>query len=575
MINKIIRLIGTIKGFAAKHKIISILAVVIILGGGYWWYQSAKSTGGINHYVLAEATSGTVITSVAGTGQISASDQIDIKPEVSGKIVYLNIPKGSDVKEGTLLAQIESRDALKAVQSAENDLQGAQLSTQDISGAAKDDLDLSYSNGLDALTTTLGDLTSMKSDLDNIFLQSSYNGSDSDINYYLNFVNFYDDKNKDTSFWTVDAKKKYSDMQKEIDSVELTGWAINKNSQSAQIDNSINDTYVATKTFLDLIRQTSNLVQRYQKISATQSLTTPIKTATTTTQMTQLSSSLALLVKDVNALSAAKADILAKKEAFSKIGVNTQSQNLNIQQYKNALANAKDNLAKYYIYAPIDGTISASDSTIRVGDTVSSGTLLGSIITQKKIIGISLNEVDAVKIKKGQKATIAFDALPTLSATGSVIDIDSVGTVSQGVVSYGAKIALDIMDTQIKSGMSGSVNVITETKQNVLTVPNSAVKSKSGNYYVLVLSQKQDLTSPTASQGFLSEIAPIQKTVEIGIADDINTEIISGLSEGDQVVSRTISGVKTSASNTSTGGVNGATRTLFTAGGGGGVRPGN
>ncbi|MCX6721512.1 MAG: hypothetical protein NT026_02865 [Candidatus Staskawiczbacteria bacterium] len=100
--------------------------------------------------------------------------------------------------------------------------------------------------------------------------------------------------------------------------------------------------------------------------------------------------------------------------------------------------------------------------------------------------------------------------------------------------------------------MSASANIITDTQQNVLTVPNSAVKTKNGSHYVLVLSQKQDLTSSTASQGFSSTVAPTQKTVEIGVADDTSTQITSGLAEGDQVVTRTITSTKTAATTRAT-----------------------
>ena len=176
----------------------------------------------------------------------------------------------------------------------------------------------------------------------------------------------------------------------------------------------------------------------------------------------------------------------------------------------------------------------------------------------------------------GDKAILTFDAVDGLSIAGQVTEIDTIGTVSQGVVSYNVKITFATQDSRIKPGMSVSANVITETKQNVLTVPNSAVKTKSGNYYVLVLGQKEDLTSSSANQGFVSAVAPLQKTVQIGVADDTNTEIISGLSEGDQVVVRTISGTTAAAAASSTSGAgrttsgatSGANRSLFSTGGG-------
>jgi hypothetical protein len=136
------------------------------------------------------------------------------------------------------------------------------------------------------------------------------------------------------------------------------------------------------------------------------------------------------------------------------------------------------------------------------------------------------------------------------------------------------KIVFDTQDDRVKSGMSASANIITDTQQNILTVPNSAVKIKNGNHYVLVLNQKQDLTDPTAIQGFTSAVAPTQKTVEIGVADDTNTQITSGLSEGDQVVTRTITSAKTTTSTATSTSRTTRTATQAITGGGAGGPPG-
>ncbi len=556
-----------------KHKKISAIVILCLLAGGYWWYHSSTTASAETRYVLAAAEKGTIISSVSGTGQVSALNQIDMKPEVSGKLVYLNMQKGTEVKAGTLLAQIDSRNAQKTVQSAENDLANAQLSTTDVKGTANDALSASYDSGLNALTNTFKDLATIKANLNSFFDQSSYNGADSDINYYLNFVKFYAGNSADLSYWNSDAKKKYDEMQIKLSAIQQQGWLLGKNSSPSQIDKSISDTYSVTEAYLDLIRQAFNLAQEYQNTLSSGSLTTPIKTATTSTQITNLSSAVSSLSTDTSALLSAKTDITAKEQAVSKIDVSAQSQNLSIQQYKNALADAKDALAKYYIYAQIDGVISAADTAVNIGDTVSSGTALGSIITKQQILEISLSETDIPKIKLGNKVSVTFDAISDLTISGKVTEIDTVGTVSQGVVNYNVKITFDTQDDRVKPGMSASANIITDTQQNVLTVPNSAVKTKNGSSYVLVLSQKQDLTSSTAVQGFVSISAPTQKTVEIGAADDTNTQIKSGLSEGDQVVTRTISGTKTTAVTTSSSATSRTTRQAtqgLTGGGPGG-----
>jgi len=156
-----------------------------------------------------------------------------------------------------------------------------------------------------------------------------------------------------------------------------------------------------------------------------------------------------------------------------------------------------------------------------------------------------------------------------------VAEIDTLGTVTQGVVSYNVKINFDTQDARVKPGMSVNAAIITEAKQNVLYVPNSAIKTSGTTYYVLTLDSSQ--TQPaTGGQGVTSSAAPQQVTVEIGSANDTSTEITSGLNEGDQVITRTIAASATQASTssglfwilggnrTSTTGSTGATRQTTT-----------
>jgi HlyD family secretion protein len=172
--------------------------------------------------------------------------------------------------------------------------------------------------------------------------------------------------------------------------------------------------------------------------------------------------------------------------------------------------------------------------------------VVATIVSAKKIADISLNEVDVSKISVGNKATLTFDAIEGLNISGEVTEIDQVGTVTQGVVTYNVKIVFDTDDIRIKPGMSVSAAIITEVKSNVLTVPNGAIKSSGGTSYVLVFDPP--LAAGTSGPvGIASALAPIEKTVEVGTSNDTETEILSGISEGQQVVSRTISATAASS----------------------------
>jgi len=169
---------------------------------------------------------------------------------------------------------------------------------------------------------------------------------------------------------------------------------------------------------------------------------------------------------------------------------------------------------------------------------------LATLITRQKIAQISLNEIDAAKVKAGQKATLAFDALPDISITGKVAEVDTVGTASQGVVSYGVKIALDSGEDAIKPGYSVTADIITDVKQDVLVLPNGAIKSQGDSYYVELVDINGD--SQFARQllasvsGTILQESPNTQQVETGLSNDVSTEIVSGLKEGDIVVAYTI-----------------------------------
>ena len=136
----------------------------------------------------------------------------------------------------------------------------------------------------------------------------------------------------------------------------------------------------------------------------------------------------------------------------------------------------------------------------------------------------------------GNKATLTFDAIDGLNITGQVAEIDAIGAVTQGVVTYNVKIVFDTQDERVKSGMSANATIITDVKTDVLMVSNAAVKTdnNSGSYV-------QTLDSAGKPQNL---------PVVVGLANDTDTEITSGLNEGDKVITQTIN---SGAANTTAG----------------------
>jgi len=135
----------------------------------------------------------------------------------------------------------------------------------------------------------------------------------------------------------------------------------------------------------------------------------------------------------------------------------------------------------------------------------------------------------------GQKATVTLDAFADKTFVGTVTSVDTIGTTSSGVVTYNVYISLVEPPATIQPGMTASVIIQTNRKEDVLQVPTSAIQTTNGTPTVRVLKNGQVTAVP----------------VETGITSDSTTEITSGLSEGDTVVTSIVS--QTSATGGSTG----------------------
>ncbi len=590
-----------VKLFILGHKIIIGIFAIIFGSAGYWTYSKLTDTSDEIRYITATASKETIIVSVTGSGQVSASNQIDFKPKTSGDVVFVGVTTGQKVRAGTLIAQLDARDAQKTVRDAEANLQSAKISLEKLQKpadnlsliqaenslaqakeskiAAQNDLTKAYEDGFNALANSFLTLPTIMSGLQDVLFTTTSglgNGGQANIDYYTDVVEKYDSK---VSEYKIDAKNKYAIARTTYEKSFSNYKLLNRSSSAALIEQMISESYETTKNIAEAVKSTNNLIQFY-KDKLTERNITPVPianthlsslntyTGQTNTALTNLLNAKSALQDTKNSIINAERSIAEKTESLVKLKAGTdaldlQSAQLTLTQRENALLDAKEKLADYFIRAPFDGTI--AKISVKKSDSVSGGTILGTIITQQKIAEISLNEVDVTKIKVGQKATLTFDADERLSISGDVAEIHTGGNVSQGVVTYSIKISFDTQDERIKSGMSASAAIITNSKQDVLTISNSAIKSQGNQYYVEIFDTP--LVETQGNQGTVSLVAPRQQLIEIGIPNDTLTEVISGLKENDQIVIRTIAGSTASQTTTQTPSLLGNTGGNRTTGG--------
>ncbi|HEX6976773.1 MAG TPA: efflux RND transporter periplasmic adaptor subunit [Patescibacteria group bacterium] len=210
----------------------------------------------------------------------------------------------------------------------------------------------------------------------------------------------------------------------------------------------------------------------------------------------------------------------------------------------------------------VEGMIVGSDSS-SASTGASTSTKLGIIKSAANpILSFNLAEIDVPKVKIGQKATITFDSIPDKTFTGKVVAVDKTGAISNNVTSYPAIIILDTTSDLILPNMSATASIIIETKSDILIAPTSAVQTQSGASTVRVLKNGQ--------------VENVEVTT--GLSSDTQIEIVSGLQEGDEVVTGTVASTGTRTTSVFGGGFGGGAtfRTTAPAGGGNAViRRGN
>jgi HlyD family secretion protein len=188
---------------------------------------------------------------------------------------------------------------------------------------------------------------------------------------------------------------------------------------------------------------------------------------------------------------------------------------------------ANDDLEKAVMVAPFGGVIALVD--IKEGDSLSAmdyatRTIIELVDPGRMELSAEVDEIDIPHVELGQRAIISVDALPGVQLEGEVTSISPLATEESGLILYKIKVSFEVPEgSGIKAGMSATADIIISERGGVLLVPDRAIGEDSqGNPVVKVV-----------VDGLIEE-----RAVVIGMSDGSQTEIVSGLSEGDVVVGR-------------------------------------
>ena len=444
-----------------------ILIVIVVLVGGYFAiqaYRQSQQESSISDLQTAVAATGALTASVGATGRVSANQSAVLTFQTSGMVEMLNVALGDYVHDGELLASLEHTSLATQVILAQADLVAAQQMLDD----------LLYSEQARAMAQRT--LAQAQDDL-------------KDANYMLTVRQQGNRASQDTLDAAranlILAENGVDRAKAKYDS--LSGRSENDPSRALALSN-----LVSARRNRDSIQRNLNWYTGHP----------------TETEQALLDADVAL----------AEAQLADAEREWNRLKDGPDPDDIAAAEVRIAAAEANIKLSR--IEAPFTGTITSVE--IKPGDQVTPGTLaFGLADLSRLLVDVEVSEIDVNRVQLGQPVMLNFDAVLDRTYQGEVVEIGLAGMIVQGVVNFKVVVELHDLDEAIKPGMTAAVNIVVNQIEDVLLVPNRAVRVQDGERVVYVL-----------REGMLEPVK-----VRLGVSSETHSEVIeSRLREGDLIV---------------------------------------
>jgi HlyD family secretion protein len=415
---------------------------------------------------LATASVGTVKAVVSGTGSLVPVGQVNIGFRVAGQLTEIDVKVGDKVTAGQVLARTDSSSQQAALSQAQASLAAAQANLQaaqtPLTGAQVAQLQHALSAAQQNYDDTVASVNAQnQADATSVANDEAKYATDG-----CTAAN-------PPAICTQDAAILASDKSRQnLDRISGQGRI---NSAAAQVTSATDNLTVQTQV------KPNTLASAQAQVASTQAQVQAAQLALNQTSLTAPSDG---AVASINGVVG---------EMVSAGGGTTQQ-------------------------AP--GTSAPQSATSSSTSSAAGGAFMVLTDTSSFVAIIPFAETDAARITPNQNVSLSFDAVPDLVISGHVLPIGPNASVVSNVVNYYATFVLNHSDLRLRSGMTTTASVTVAQADNVVNVPNSAIKTANGTSTVTVYSAGQQ----------------VQTEVVTGIVGDTTTEIKGGLKEGDQVV---------------------------------------
>lgn len=460
------------------------------------------------NYRTAKVERGDIMVVVSGTGSVAASESRKEISKVAARVEEIYFKEGEEVKKGDVIAKLDSSDYEVTVNSQISSVKQAEISKQNTDRQINNLKIIASSKGfVDNLNISEGSYVVTNTKVCDITEPNKY---EIELQFLASDVNKIEVGNLASIFLT----NSYSYIDGTVTYVGQAKKVLESGSNVVDVIITVdNPNYVleglsanATITTSNGAKLTSAADSKFDSAKSEQVLSGIAGTVTK------------LLVK--NGTQIKPGDVIAELEN-KDLSATAQSSAISLQNMYQQLEYSQDKLEDYAISASIDGIITAQN--IKVGDWVSAGTLISTVSNMDKFeFLIPVDELDISKVSLDSKVEVSLDALPeTLEnpIKGTITKLPLEGVAAGGVTDYYVTITIPYIEG-LRIAMNASADIIIAESRETLKVPMECVSKENGKYYVEVVN------------GEIIE----KREVELGIQNSSFYEIVSGLTEGEEII---------------------------------------
>ena len=492
-------------------KITAVVCVAAVAAAVLLPKNSKKAVQASTQYMEAALERRDITNTFSGSGTISAANTYTVKSLVKGTVLTADFEVGDTIEKGTVLYTIDSSDVATSVEKAQLALEQAQRSYDDTADAQY--IRSVIGGTVASIKVKAGDYVTAGQEIATV-------RDDSSLLLTLEFPA------ADASGFAVGQAAEVI-LNGTFETLSGTVQAVAGTDTISSGNLLVRTVTIAVKNngSLTTAQAASAIINGVSALASARFDYQHQQTVTATTSGTVA----AVCVKEGTAIEANTAIVQLSGTELSRQVQSAADSLLNAQL---SMSDTQKQMENYTIPSPISGTV--IQKNVKAGDTVGTDTTASETlctIYDLSYLEMTLNvdELEILSIKEGQTVTITADAISDRTFTGVVTSVSAAGTTTGGTTTYPVTIRID--DTgDLLPGMNATAEIVTESADNVLSVPNAAITR--GNY-VLVTKD-----SPSAANADDSMTAPdgyVYVKVETGVSDDDYIAVTSGLTAEDTV----------------------------------------